>query len=97
MKIRIYISINQYATDGYSYSIVPSSNDYLKDSDNYRFIKEIEFNLNEHLSWLCEQAAATGIEMAKEATDAYNRATAKRLEFESKFLQLEHITDIEGS
>lgn len=92
MKIRIYVGINEYANNGYDFTVVPADQDYAKGYSGYRFVAETEFNLNEHLPWLCQQAQEAGTAMAKKATEAFNLAVARRLEFESKFLQLQHTT-----
>ena len=90
MKVKIYLSLNEYAKDGYTLVSSLPHEGWMGESSDYKFVGETDININDNISWL----ASKGLEFAEKMEEAAREELAHKLsavaDYKAKFLSLTH-------
>jgi len=85
MKCAIFLYISRHSAGVWNFSVGrPEEADWMKGSDSYKFVTEIEFDIADHVDWLTNKGADLTKEMEEEA-----RGNLKKIvDFKAKLRQL---------
>ena len=94
IRLRVYMRINTYATDGYCFDVEPvveADGTCWKDRDeDYKALRDIEVNEADSNQWLVQQGLLQCEEQLKDVEEAYHRAKGQVAEARSKYIMLTH-------
>lgn len=89
MKLKIYLTINKYADDGFNFVVSCHEYDYYRNSEDYRFIGEMDVDFSAHSAWLAKAANRFAAAVEESLKAEYNSKLADLKEFQAKFLLLQ--------